>query len=294
VLRRERSRARNSRGIAEVVGTLMLILIVVAASIALAAFVASYQKQLQSQQAESQARGLESLKVLNLAQLTPQTGANSAKLANFSFTLASESINPSQISSFAINGNPLRFYAVTPLLPSAGPTTCNATGVGPLNLTPFAEVEITVNTNATSAAPCGYSFYSPTLSFPTDAFVQIGIFTILQNTFTTVFLPPTAIPLVTTLSEFIGSGAHVGFENVPVLDGANSFQAGNGTITSWNWTITNTTGNSTENWSSGGEQLVAPFVSTGYGNVYTYSIVLKVQDSNDLLGLATTTYSYHP
>jgi hypothetical protein len=109
-----------------------------------------------------------------------------------------------------------------------------------------------------------------------------------------VFLPPTAIPLVTTLSEFIGSGAHVGFENVPVLDGANSFQAGNGTITSWNWTITNTTGNSTENWSSGGEQLVAPFVSTGYGNVYTYSIVLKVQDSNDLLGLATTTYSYHP
>ena len=109
-----------------------------------------------------------------------------------------------------------------------------------------------------------------------------------------MFLPPTAVPLVSTLSEFIGSGSTTGFVNVPVLDGANSFQAGNGTITSWNWTVTNTTGTSTENWTEGGEQLVVPFVSTGYGNTYTYSIVLTVANSNELLGISTIPYVYHP
>jgi flagellin-like protein len=292
--RRERSRVHGSRGIAEVVGTLMLILIVVAASIALAAFVASYQKQLQSEQAEAQQRSLESLKVLNLAQVNAQPSPNNTKLANFSFILASEFVNPSTISSLSVNGNPLRFFAVTPLAPDAGPANCSFNSTTPLTLAPFAEVEITVNTNASSTGLCGYSFFSTSLSFPIDEFVQIGIFTILQNTFTTVFLPPTAVPLVTTLAEFSGGGSSTGFVNVPVLDGANSFQAGNGTLTSWDWFVTNTTAGSNETWTAGGEQLVAPFVSTGYGHVYTYSIALTVEDSNELLGISTIDYTYHP
>jgi flagellin-like protein len=294
VLRRNRSRVRNARGIAEVVGTLMLILIVVAASIALAAFIASYQKQLQAQQAEAQQRSLESLKVLNLAQVNPQSGANASKLANFSFILASEFVNPSSITSISINGNPLRFFAVTPLAPTAGPTNCSFSSTSGLNLTPFAEVEVTVNTNPSSTGPCGYSFFSTSLNFPTDEFVQIGIFTVLQNTFTTVFLPPTAVPVVGTIAEFSGGGSSTGFVNVPVLDGSHSFQAGNGTLTSWNWTITNTTSGSSEMWNASGEQVIAPFVSTGFGNVYTYSIVLTVANSNELLGISTIAYTYHP
>jgi flagellin-like protein len=289
---RERPTVRDSRGIAEVVGTLMLILIVVAASIALAAFVASYQKQLQAQQAEAQQRSLESLKVINLAQVNPLL-TNASRLANFSFVLASEFINPSEITSFTVNGNPLRFYSVTPLAPASGPTTCNNSST-PLMLAPFEEVEITVNTDSGSTAACGYSFFSTAITFSIDEFVEIGLFTVLQNTFTTVFLPPTAVALVTTLAEFSGGGSTSGFVNVPVLDGSHSFQTGNASITAWNWFVTNTTSGSTTTWSAAGEQLVAPFVSTGFGHTYTYSIALTVADSNGLLGTSTVAYTYHP
>ena len=124
----------------------------VAASIALAAFVASYQKQLQAQQAAAQQRSLESLKVLNLAEVHPLP--NSTALANFSFLLASEFVNPSTISSFSVNGNPLRFFAVTPLAPNAGPTNCSYNSTTPLVLAPFEEVEITVNTDPGSGGAC--------------------------------------------------------------------------------------------------------------------------------------------
>jgi flagellin-like protein len=292
VRRRERSWTRDPRGIAEVVGTLMLILIVVAASIALAAFIASYQKQLQAQQAEAQQRSLESLKVLNLAQVNTLPTPNESKLANFSFLLASEFVNPSTISSFSVNGNPLRFYSETPLAPATGPTVCFNSST-PFVLPSFEEVLIKVNTDPNSLAACGYSFFS-TLQFPISGFVQVGIFTILQNTFTTVFLPPTAVALVSSLSEFVGGGSASGFVSVPVLDGSHSFQSGNASITSWNWSIANTTAGSSETWTVLGEQLVAPFVSTGYGNVYTYSVALTVANSDGLLAVSMIAYTYHP
>src|SRR5580700_966478 len=115
----------------------MLVLIVVAASIAFAAFVASYQKQLQTQEAASQQRSLESLKVLSLAQVTPEARPNQANLENFSFVLASEYVNPSTIDSFSVNGNPLRFFSAIPISPATGPSACYNSST-PLVLAPFA------------------------------------------------------------------------------------------------------------------------------------------------------------
>jgi len=266
----------------------MLVLIVVAASIALAAFIASYQKQLQTQEAASQQRNLESLKVLNIAQVDPESAPDESEIGNFSFVLASEYVNPSTIVSFAVNGNPLRFFSAIPIAPATGPSVCYNSSTQ-LVLAPFEEVEVTVNTNSSSVASCGFSFFS-NVTFPLDQLLEVGIFTLLQNTFTTVFLPPTAIPLVSTLAEFTGSG----YRNLPVLDGSPSFQSGNATITSWTWFVTNTSAHAAAPlaWNASGEELVAPFASVSSSGSYTYNITLTVTNSNGLLGIATVPYVY--
>jgi flagellin-like protein len=288
---RVRPTVHASRGIAEIVGTLMLVLIVVAASIAFAAFVASYQKQLQTQENATNQRNLESLRVLSLAEVHPEASPNQTNLENFTFVLASEYVNPSTIISISINGNPLRSFAAMELSPTPGTVHCNSSA-SPLVLVPFEQVEITVVTDSAASAGCGYSFFS-SLTFPLDQFLQVSLFTQLQNTFTNVFLPPTAVPLVSTLAEFTGSG----YENVPVLDGSHSFQSGNATITSWTWQVTNTTTGAAPprlSWNASGEELVAPFLSTAVGANYTYSISLTVENSNGLLGIDTIVYAYLP
>jgi flagellin-like protein len=276
----------GNRGIAEVVGTLMLVLIVVAASIALAAFVASYQKQLQAQQAEAHQRNLESLKVLDVTGVTPQPSPNQLMLGSFSFVLASEFVNPSTVASISVNGNPLAHFLVQNVSPSGGVPFCYDDSTQFI-LPSFQQVEVTVNLLSSGTCPNG--FFSPTTTLLVNSYLQIDLITILQNTFTTVFLPPTAIPLIGTVSEFIGAQ----FRNVPVLDGSTSFQQGNGTIVSWTWSVVNTTGGlSPPPQTYSGEKLIAPFASTQTGQTFTFTIALSVQNSNGLIGSSSINYTY--
>src|SRR5690348_9978222 len=99
--------SRSRRGLSEIVGALMLVLIVVVAATALSAFVASYQKQLQAEQAIHQDRTLESLTILHAA---PPLNATETKLAQLQFTVASLSVNPSTITRIEINHQPLQQY----------------------------------------------------------------------------------------------------------------------------------------------------------------------------------------
>jgi len=193
----------------------MLVLIVVAASIAFAAFVASYQKQLQTQENATNQRNLESLRVLSLAEVHPEASPNQTNLENFTFVLASEYVNPSTIISISINGNPLRSFAAMELSPTPGTVHCNSSA-SPLVLVPFEQVEITVVTDSAASAGCGYSFFS-SLTFPLDQFLQVSLFTQLQNTFTNVFLPPTAVPLPDQVQVLDALG-------LDVRNGAHGFQ----------------------------------------------------------------------
>ena len=264
----------------------MLVLIVVAASIALAAFVASYQKQLQAQQAEAHQRNLESLKVLSVTGVTPQPSPNQLMLGSFSFVLASEFVNPSTVASISVNGNPLAHFLVQNVSPSGGVPECYDDSI-PFVLPSFQQVEVTVNVLSSGTCPNG--FFSPTTTLLVNSYLQVDLFTILQNTFTQVFLPPTAIPLIGTVSEFLGSQ----FRNIPVLDGSTSFQQGNGTLVSWTWSIVNTTGGLTPPPQSySGEKLIAPFASTQTGQTFTFTIALTVQNSNGLIGSSTLDYTY--
>lgn len=226
---------RKARGIAEIVGTLMLILIVIAAAVALAAFVASYQKQLQAEQNQANQQKLEDLKILSI---TPVLNAsNSSRWSSFSFVLASEYINPSIIDSISLNGQPLQAYWVVDLSnPTATPVAYSSNTTDLLTLAPRQQVVVEVNL---TIAPGGAfdSIYNPSFVLTTTDYIEVSVYTQLQNTFTEVFVPPTAVAVVSSLSTF--SGGY--YQTIPILDGSNSFATDNGTVVGWNWNVTNST-----------------------------------------------------
>jgi len=211
----------------------MLILIVVAAAIALAAFVASYQKQLQAEEAQSQQRSLESLKILTV---TPTLNtSNTKQVSSLAFVLASEYINPSQIDSISLNGYPLKDYWALNLSNPSGTPTIFSSSV-PLLLAPRQEVIISVNLS--DSASTWFSLYDTSFVLTTSDYIQLSVYTALQNTFTQVFIPPTAIAFVTTLTSYTSSGPI----QIPILDGTGSFQPGaNSTIVEWEWAVSNVT-----------------------------------------------------
>ncbi len=295
VRRRRLHRGRKARGIAEIVGTLMLILIVVAAAIALAAFVASYQKQLQAEESQAQQRSLESLKILSV---TPTLNtSDTGEWSSFTFVLASEYINPSSVDAISLNGQPIRYYYVQNLSSPASPPTQHDTTVAndTLVLSPRQEVIVGVELDPSGGVYPNYSMFDPTFVLSTSDYIQLSVYTALQNTFTTVFLPPTAIAYVTTLTSY-SSNEPV---QIPVLVGTDSFQPGaNGTIVQWEWSMTEA-GNSTYTGGPTCPVAGSPFEGSEWeleGNAstsksYTYTATLTVTGNDGLAGVTTLSFS---
>jgi len=198
----------------------MLVIIVVTAATLLAAFVATYQKQLQSEEAFTHDQNLESLHILGL-----NTTVGSGNYSGFGFTLASKYVNPSVVLNITINGQPLKFF-------NWSDTTGTDKGKfrgGPLNLSAFEEVYISLDLDPATPE---FSFFVPNGAPQPNEYLIFNVYTLLQNDFTQVFLPPTPLPVV---SEINPSGNNP----LTLLDGSTSFQPGsNASIVSWAWTIT--------------------------------------------------------
>jgi len=101
----------------------MLVLIVVTAATVLAAFVASYQKQLQTQEAQTHNRNLESLRVLSVDP-TPTTavtsGTGTASTATFSTTANSSGVVTASGTGFGTTGDAITLsFGSTPLTPTS-------------------------------------------------------------------------------------------------------------------------------------------------------------------------------
>lgn len=273
----------------------MLILIVVAAAIALAAFVASYEKQVLAEESQSQQRALESLKILSVTPVLSASG--STVISSFSFFLVSEYINPSQVNSMSLNGQPLKAFSVLNVTDVGGTPVQYATPT-PLILTPRDQVIVTVDLNP---ADTTFSLFDDSFVLTTSDYIEISLYTQLQNTFTQVFIPPTAVGFVTDLISY-SSGSPT---QVPLLDGTDSFQSGtNASIVQWGWTVEDTT-NSTY-FGCTGQPSVAAVTCVGAeaelswlllwptGSSYSFVATLTVTDSNQLSGEASVPFSYSP
>ena len=281
----------------------MLILIVVAAAIALAAFVASYEKQVLAEESESQQRSLESLRILSVDPVLEKV--NPSLIGNFTFVLASEYINPSQVDSISLNGQPLRTFWALNIADIGGKSTEYNTS-SPLILSAREEVTITVNLTAPGGSFTFFSLFDDSFVLNTSSYIELSVFTLLQNTFTQVFIPPTAVGFVTDLTSYSGCNP----AQIPLLDGTQSFQPGtNASIVQWSWAVVDETGgsdmntghylecsNSTLAWSStpvaciGAEVELSSLESGGFSG----SIVatLTVTDSNQLTGDVSVSFTY--
>jgi flagellin-like protein len=263
---------RSERGLSEIVGTLLLVLIVVAAATALAAFVAGYQKQLQQKQSFTHDQSLESLHILGLSVLL---NANRTQFTNFSFTLASEYVNPSIILGISINNYPLVSFSWKNLSSNAW-----FTNVLPEQLTLAPLQEIFVSTNLNNG------FLSPSAIPLPNQYIKFDIYTELQNDFTRIFLPPVALGVVSETNPSAGG-------NMTLLDGSTSFQpGGNASIVQWNWLVSGGGLPTNHTLTFQGEECeVSPALPALTGTQLPYAIVLTVTSSDGLLGTVDLSYT---
>jgi len=257
--------SRNERGLSEIVGTLMLVVIVVSAATLLAAFVATYQKQLQTEETFTHDQNLESIHLLSLA-----TSISSGAFTSFSFTLASEYVNPSVIQGIALNSVPLGQF-------SWDNVTTNTMGTYALGqnfyLQPFDQVVVTLDLNPSHST---FSFLSPADVPVPNHYIKFDIYTLLQNDFAKVFLPPAPFAVI---SEINPSGS----DPITLLDGTMSFQpGGNVSLVQWDWSVSGggltstATSLSTASFTEGGNPVtnggLSPGIVTATGATATFTV----------------------
>ncbi len=273
----------NSRGLSEIVGTLMLVLIVIGAAVAFAAFVATYEKQLLTQEAVNHDRALESIRVLTVTPV-PQSGTPTLA-GSISFLVESETVNPSNISAISIDGIPVAIFCAAP-----GTGTCTPTNPIPgYQLNPFAQATIGIDLIPGTGIPIGSS-----VSLTSD--LEISLYTVLGNVFNSIYLPPTAIATVSLIP--VESGNSLSY--IPALDGSESTQPGtNQTIVAWLWTVTSTDDSNFEPMGAcsglfSGEEVELGSSPCEFTADDTYSITLQVANDVGLIGLEALQYSFEP
>jgi hypothetical protein len=183
------------------------------------------------------------------------------------------------VTGISIDNAAVRNYSAWALNLTTGIFSWITVGTGgQLSLYPQEQVNILIDAAANLPAANTSSFYDNSTAIPVGAFLKIELFTALQNDFTRVFIPPTAVALVTPLETFSAGN----YTTVPILDGSNSYQSGNATIIEWNWSVTPLPSGSTIHLS--GERVADDSTVAGK----TYAVVLIVTNSDGLFSLPNT------
>lgn len=307
-----RRRRGSSRGLAEIVGTLMLVVIVVAAATAFSFFVASYQKQVQAEETLNHDRNLESMKVVGVSEvhcLVGKTnvcdagGAPSCAecFANVSFTIASLDVNPMGITNLYLDHLPVVNYSATVRGVSESPcynasNKANSTfGVFPcqsLTIPGSSTVVLHFGLGGCENPLCGNNAYwalgpgrGPG-NIQTSSLLSLQIVTARGNQFTETLTPPVALISVYYLS--------VGTTSVPVFDGLNSFQprsADNSSVDSYNWSVTNDSGEPLTDSHCGDNGVGSGGEFECGGLDGDYSVELTVTNSDGLTGSTSVAFS---
>lgn len=265
---------RRTRALSEIVGTLMLVLIVVAAATAFSFFVASYESQLLAQETANHDRSLEAVNML--AVHTKPVKPGSTILGNLSLTFASADVNTMQIDDILIDGNVVVSYGLTYLSNGTNTEIGILAGEGNASFLLFSlhEVTVTFDLNNTTSL---FSFLSSDEIPSASSYLVVEIQTVLGNDFRFTYVPPTPLADLTFVQSIVGGV----ITEIPVLDGTHSFQQGtNSTIVAWQWLVTNET--TSRMWLASGAQ----FELTNLSASDSYAAVLTVYNSIGLFAVA--------
>jgi flagellin-like protein len=298
----------DSRGLAEIVGTLMLVVIVVAAATAFSFFVASYQKQVQSEETVVHDRALEKVKLISLASSGCSDYNNTSKtchrslpngeFARITVKAASLDINSIAVTGVFLSGHPVDNYSViigrTTYSPCFNATSETTLACQPVLLPPYSESEFVFNLNDSSnftklpkcstvrILDCLYAFGTPynSTDLSTSHELELELLTSLGNSFLGTFVPPVAKLGVSFVNSW------------PVLDGSGSYQPSGGvttnaTIDQWTWTVRGGAGDP-DNGPYFGQQVELPYQFVLGGN---YSLILTVTNALGLIGTVSVAYT---
>jgi flagellin-like protein len=277
-MRRLRSR---SRGLSEIVGTLFLVLIVVAAATAFSIFIASYQAQLEKEQNITQLRGLENLTVLHVLPLVNKSAPRDWLALNF--TVASLWIDPSILTSIRINDQPIANYSAWGVNLDTG--QYESTGVaagGTLNIVPHDEFWIQVDVSNGSSD----SFYNHNFGVANASYIKFDLLTYYTNDFESTFVPPDAVAVVSQIQIFSNGN----YTTLPLLDGSQSFQQGQGSILNWTWIVGGHALGSNSIHALGAKYVLTSLTPHSPANLY--NVTLTVQNNEGLEGATFIQFLY--
>jgi flagellin-like protein len=283
-MRGRRSFRVEHRGLAEIVGTLMLVLIVVAAATAFSFFVASTEQTNLAEKNQLQLKNLENV-TIDSVNTTPgytvPTPGGTFYSGNLTLVLSSSDIYNTSLTDISIGGNPARFFCEDPGCNSSQVSDAAnfhefpvAGGSTFLTLLPFSVTAVTINYSAFFIQPFVFS----------KASVQVQMGTTRGNEFVETLFPP--IPVIGV--NFVS--------NYPVLDGAQSYQPQSGSspdaaVNQWAWTVKSPTDpNYTGAITYYGEQIQLPdqFVTSP---ATTYTITLTVTNTLGLSQITSQVYN---
>ena len=249
----------NESGLSVVVGTLLLIMIVVASVSALALMVSDAQKKEMDQRSLHAAVESEYLKILSLA-------LNDSDGDGYWNTIILNVVNlnteESRVVGLNINDGNAENY-------TDGVKVYNFQSQFPVPSSRSRQIFLNLNSN----------FTSPLNISQNDA-IRIILFTSLTNKFEHVFLPPVPIIKMNVESEQIGPEFH----DVLSLDGSDSFDR-EGTIIKYQWQVGNWTsvGNTSNLGNLSGQKARMNFNLSNTGRFW---INLTEEDGAGMLGFA--------
>jgi len=245
---------KDESGLSVVVGTLLLIIVVVASVSALALMVSEAQKKEMERNSLRSAVESENLKITSLALNDTDSDGywNTMKI-----TVVNLNTEEARIVGININDRNAENY-------TDGVREYNFQNQFPVPEGGSRQILLNLTSN-----------FTPQLNISRNDAMRVILFTSLANKFERVFLPPVPIIKVGVVSEQIGTDFH----DVLALDGSDSIDR-EGTIIKYQWQVSNSTiilGNLS------GQKARMNFNLTNTGKFW---VELNVTDSNGILGSA--------
>lgn len=246
---------RDSRGVSNIVGALLLITITIVAAAGFAVMLSEIQKAEIERQTQVAAVKGEELRIMSII---PQVNlSDSTNMLTLDFSVLNMDSRDSRVTHVVVNGRPASNFTSV----SASGTE-NHTYYRPLRIMPGRSAMVRVNFSANYQTQHNVSVTEP---------LELTLITQRANNFKQIFYPPTPLMKVSTESEDLG----VAHRDILVLDASESFD--DGSILSYIWQVSN--GTNSINYSGKIVRIILSQPGPFYVN-------LTIEDDDGMLGVS--------
>lgn len=212
-----RALIRDSRGVSNIIGALLLVAITIVAAAGFAIMVSQIQKAEMERQSLLDAVKGEKLQIMSISPTL-----NGSRISRLDLSVLNLDARESRVNAVLVNGRPASNFSS---FDEAG-NEANHTYYMPLEIPAGRSRLLSVNFSKNYPSQYNVSSAEP---------LEVTLITSRANNFKKVFFPPTAVAGVEITTEDLG----IADRDVLILDGSKSFD--DGSILGYRWTISNGT-----------------------------------------------------